>query len=170
MRELAYAFQNPAPQAPFSNIRKSQLVAIDQLSKIFTKADDDGKSTEDPPQQQEEKTAAGIPQTLQQGRTKYIPPPHPNVIEYEEGKKPTNSQQKVHRYPSGPHIISPVVTIPSPRVNTAQTTRVDTGGTSSNLRSIGNKNPRPRYSLTAQYQKPREENSVTHQISGVAQE
>ena len=51
-RELAYTLKNPAPQAPFSNIGKSQLVAIEQLSKVFTKAAYDGKSMEDPPQQQ----------------------------------------------------------------------------------------------------------------------
>ena len=60
VQELAYALQNPAPQAPFSNIGESQLVAIEQLSKIFTKASDDRKSMEDPPQQQEYHTAAGI--------------------------------------------------------------------------------------------------------------
>ena len=47
-RKLAYFLQKPAPQAPFSNISKSQLVAIDQLSKIFTKAADDRKSKADP--------------------------------------------------------------------------------------------------------------------------
>ena len=50
-RELAYALKNPAPQAPFSNIGESQLFEIEKLSKIFTKASDDGKSTADPPQQ-----------------------------------------------------------------------------------------------------------------------
>ena len=44
------------------------------------------------------------------------------------------------------------------------------GGPSSNLRSRGNENPRPRYALTAQYQTPCKENSVTHHISGVVQE
>ena len=43
-------------------------------------------------------------------------------------------------------------------------------GPSSNLRTIGNKNIRPRYALTAQGQTPHKVNSVTHQISGVAQE
>ena len=50
-RELAYALKNPSPQAPFSNIFESQLVAIEQLYKIFTTEADDGKSTADPPQQ-----------------------------------------------------------------------------------------------------------------------
>ena len=80
-RELAYALQNPAPQAPFSNIGKSQLVAIKILSKIFTKAADDGRSTKDPPHKQADHTAASIPQTPQPGRTEYIPTPQPNVIE-----------------------------------------------------------------------------------------
>ena len=148
-QELAYALQNPAPQAPFSNIGESQLVAIETLSKIFTKAADDRKSTADPPQQQSDHTAAGIPKTLQPGRTKYIPPPQPNAIEDEEGLRTTKFQHKVHRSPSGPQIIPPEVPILSPRVNTAQPPRVDMGGPSSNLRSRGNKNTRPRYALTA---------------------
>ena len=37
-RELAYALKNPAPQAPFSNMGDSQIVATEQLSKIFSKA------------------------------------------------------------------------------------------------------------------------------------
>ena len=86
---------------------ESQLVAIEQLSKIFTKAAYDGKSTADPPQRQAEQTVSGIPQTLQPGRIKYIPPPQPNIIEDEEGKKPTNFQHKVHRSPSGTYIIPP---------------------------------------------------------------
>ena len=47
-RELAYALQNPAPQAPFSNIGEYQLVTLEKLSKLFTKAADDRKSTTDP--------------------------------------------------------------------------------------------------------------------------
>ena len=82
-QELAYALQNPAPQAPFSNIGKYQLVAIEQLSKIFAKGADDGKSTAYTPQKQADHTATGIPTTLQPGRTKYILPPQPNVIEDE---------------------------------------------------------------------------------------
>ena len=70
-QESAYALKKPAPQVPFLNIGEYQLVAIEKLSKIFTKADYDGKSTADPPQRQAEKTAAGIPQTLQTGRTQY---------------------------------------------------------------------------------------------------
>ena len=41
-QELAYALQNPAPQAPFSNIGKSKLVAIETLYKIFFKVDNEG--------------------------------------------------------------------------------------------------------------------------------
>ena len=86
--ELAYALKNPALQAPFSNIGNYQLVAIEQLSKIFTKAADNMKSTADPPQQQSEQTAASIPQKLQPGWTKYILSVQPNAIEDEEGKEP----------------------------------------------------------------------------------
>ena len=49
-RELAYALQNPAPQAPFSNMGEYQLAAIEQMSKIFTNAADYGKSMAEPPQ------------------------------------------------------------------------------------------------------------------------
>ena len=122
---------------------------IETLSKIFTKVADDGKSTADPPHKPEDHTVASIPQTPQPGRTEYIPTPYHNVIEDEEGARPENSQHKVNRYPSGPHTIPPEVPIPSPRVNTAQPPRVDMGGTSSNLRSRGNKNIKPRYALTA---------------------
>ena len=106
-QELAYALKNPAPQAPFSNISESQLVAIEQLSKIFTKAAHNVKITEEPPQQQAEQTAAAIPQTLQSGYNKYIPSLKPNFVEDEEGKEPTKFQHKVHRSLSGPHIITP---------------------------------------------------------------
>ena len=68
-RELSYSLKNPSPQAQFSNIRNSQLVAIEQLSNIFTKADDNRKTTADPPHQQAEQTATSIFQKLQSGRT-----------------------------------------------------------------------------------------------------
>ena len=126
--ELAFALKNPAPQSPFSNIGESQLVAIEQLSKIFIKAADDRKITADPPQLQSYHTASSIPKTLQPGQTKYIPPPQPNVIEDEEGLRPTIFQHNVQRSPSGPHVIPPEVPIPSPRVNTAQPPRVYMGG------------------------------------------
>ena len=63
-QELAYALKNPAPQEPFSNIGNSQLIAIEQHSKIFIKAADNGKRTADPPKQQAYHKAAGIPKTL----------------------------------------------------------------------------------------------------------
>ena len=100
-QELVYALQNPAPQSPFSNIGESQLVAIETLSKIFTKAAEDRKSTTDPPHKQSYHTAASISKTPQPGRTEYIPPPQPNVIEDEEGLISGNFQHKVRRSPSG---------------------------------------------------------------------
>ena len=118
-RELAYALKNPAPQAPFSNISDSHLVATEKLSKILTKVADNLKSTADPPQQQAEQASASIPQKIQPGWTKYIPSQQPNVIEYEDGKEPEKFQHKFHISPAGPHIIPPEVPIPSPRVNTA---------------------------------------------------
>ena len=50
--ELANSLKNPAPQAPFSNINNSQIVAIEQLSQIFSKVSDNVKKRVDPPQQQ----------------------------------------------------------------------------------------------------------------------
>ena len=169
-RELAYVLKNAAPQASFSNIGDYQILEIEQLSKILPKAADNVKSTTDLPQQQPEQKAAIIPQIVQPGWTKYIPSVQPNVIEDEEGKEPKNDQNKVHMSPSGPIIIHLEVPIPPPRVNTAQPPRVDKGGPSSNLISICKKTPWPRYALTAQCPKTHEPNSVTHQISGVAQE
>ena len=157
-QELAYALQNPTPQAPFSNIGESQLVEIEKLFKIFIKADDDRKSTKDPPHKQSYHTAASIPQTPHPVRTEYIPTPQPNVIEDEEGGRPANFQHKVHRSPSGPHTIHTEVPSLSPRVNTAQSPRVDMGGTSSNLRLRRNEIVQPRYALTAQGQTPRKAN------------
>ena len=72
--------------------------------------------------------------------------------------------------PLGPHIILPEVTVPPPRVQPAQPPRVVTERPSSNLRSRGKKNPIPKFALTSRFQKVREANTVTHQISGVAQE
>ena len=45
-----------------------------------------------------------------------------------------------------------------------------TEGPSSNLIYRGKQNPIPNFALAAQFQQVREANSVTHQISGVAQE
>ena len=104
------------------------------------------------------------------GWTKTIPSVQPNVIKYEEGKEHTNYHHKYHMSPSGPIIIPPEVPIPPPRAKTRKPPRVDKGGPSSNLRSRGMKNNQPRYALTEQFQKTHEANSVTHQISGVAQE
>ena len=75
------------------------------MSKIFSKEADDGNSTADTPQQQADHTADSIPTAMQPGRTKYIPRTQPNVIEDEEGMRPTNFQRKVQKSPSGPHII-----------------------------------------------------------------
>ena len=72
--------------------------------------------------------------------------------------------------PSGKSIIPPKVPVPPPRVQTAQTPRVEKGGPSSNLRSRGKKTPIRLYALTAQFQKKHEANAVTHKISEVAQE
>ena len=91
---------------------------------------------------------------MQPDWNKPMPSVQPNVIEYEEGKEPTNYQHKVHMSPSGPILTPPELHIPPPRVQTAQPPRVDKGGPSYNLRSRGKKNPLPLYALIAQWQKP----------------
>ena len=50
--ELAHALKNPAPQATSINIRDSQMVAIEQLSDIFSKVADNFQQRVDPLHQQ----------------------------------------------------------------------------------------------------------------------
>ena len=50
--ELSHALKKPAPQAQFSNIGDSKMVAIEQLFQIFSKVADNVKKKADPPQQQ----------------------------------------------------------------------------------------------------------------------
>ena len=169
-RELAYALKNPAPQAPFSNISDSQIVAIEQLSQIFSKEADNVKKRADPPQQQTMEKPAIVPQKAHPDWTKPLPSVHPNVIEDDEGKESKKIQHKVQMSPSGPIINPPEVPLPPPRLQTAKPPRVDKGGPISNLRSRGKKNIMPLYALTAKFQKTHEANAVTHKISGLAQE
>ena len=105
--ELAHALNNPEPQAPFSNIGDSQIVAIEKLSQIFSKAVDNVKKKSDPPQQQTVKKFAIVPQKVHLDRTKPLPSVQPNIIEDDEGKDSTSFQHKVHIYPSGPRITPP---------------------------------------------------------------
>ena len=128
------------------------------------------KNTADPPQQQPVKKSYIVPQKVHPHWNKPIPSVQPNVIEYDEGREPTNYQHKVHMSPLVPIIIPPEVPLPPPRVQTAQPPRVYKGGPSSNLRSRGKKNLLPLYALISQCQKSHEANSVTHQISVVTQE
>ena len=102
--------------------------------------------------------------------TKPLPSVQLNIIEDDDGKCSTSFQHKVHMSLSGPNIIFLEVPVPQPSVQTVQPPRVDTEGPSSNLRSRGKKNPIPHFALTAEFQKVHEANSVTHQISVVAQE
>ena len=50
--ELAHALQNPAPQSPLSNIGDSQMVAIEQISGIFSKVSANLNQPLEPPQKQ----------------------------------------------------------------------------------------------------------------------
>ena len=146
------------------------MVAIEQLSQIFSNVADNVKKRADPPQQQIVKKSVIVPQKVHPDSTKPLPSVQPIFIEDDEGKDSTRFQHKVHIYPSGPRIIPPEVPVPPPRVKTAQPPRVDTEGPSSNLKSRGKKKPIPLFALTAQFQKTHEANAVTHQISGVSQE
>ena len=102
--------------------------------------------------------------------TKTLPSVQTNITKDDDGKCSTSFYHKVHISPSGSNIILPEVTVPLPRVQTAQPPRVDTEGPSSNLRSRGKKNPTPHFALTAQFKKVHEANAVNHKISGVSQE
>ena len=105
--KLAYTLKNPAPQAPFSNINDSQMVAIEQLSDIFSKVADNLYQRADPPQHQPVTKSATIPHKVRPDMTKPIPSEQPNIIEDEDGKCSSSFQHNVHMYPSGPHIILP---------------------------------------------------------------
>ena len=78
--------KNAAPQAPFSNIGDSQMVAIEKLYQIFSKVVDNVKKRADTPQQKIVKKSAMVPQKVRPGRTKPLPSVQPNVVEYYEGK------------------------------------------------------------------------------------
>ena len=62
--ELAHALKNPAPQAPISIVGDSEMVAIEQLSDIFSKVADILQQISDPPQQQPVKKTAIVPQKV----------------------------------------------------------------------------------------------------------
>ena len=71
--ELAHALKNSAPQAPFSNIGVSQMVAIEQLYEIFSKVADNVKKRAYPPQQQTVKKIAIVTQKVCPDKTKPFP-------------------------------------------------------------------------------------------------
>ena len=167
--ELAHAMKNPSPQAPFSNIGDSQMVAIEKFSDIFSKVADNLHQRLDPPQQRPVTKSAIIPHKVPPTITKPFPSEHPNIIEDYDGNSATSFQQNVHMSPSGPQIILLEVPVPPPRVQPAQPPRVEMEVPSSNLISRGKTNPIPNFALTSQFRKVIEANAVTHQISGVSQ-
>ena len=111
-----------------------------------------------------------VPHKVCPDTTKPIPSVQPNIIEYDDGKSSTSFQHNVHMSPSSPHIITPELPVPPPRVQPEQPPGVEMKGPSSNLRSRGKKNLIPNFALISQFQKFHEANAVTHQIYGVAQE
>ena len=78
--KLAHALKNPAPQAPISNIGDSQMVAIEQLSDIFSTVADNLRQIVYPPQQQPVTKFAIIPHKVRPTMTKPIPSEQPNII------------------------------------------------------------------------------------------
>ena len=126
--------RKPPPQAPFSNTGDSQILAIEQLSQIFSKASDNVKKIADPPKQKTVKKSAILPQKVHPYRTKPLPSVQPNVIEDDEGKASISFHHKFHMSTSGPSSIPAEFPVPPPRVQTAQPPRVNKGGPSSNLR------------------------------------
>ena len=137
---MAYALKNPVPQALFSNISNSQMVAIEQLLDIFSKVADSLHQRSDPPQQQPVTKLFIIPHKLRPNITKSIPSKNPNIItKGEDGKSSTSFQDNLHISPSDPNIILPKVPVPSTRVQPAQPVRVDTEGSNYNLISRGKK-------------------------------
>ena len=117
------------------------MVAIDQLSDIFSKVADNFKKRADPLQQQSVRKPAIVPQKVHPDRTNHLPSVQTNVIEDDEVNDSTSFEYKVHMSPSCPIIIPPEFPVPPPRVQTAQPSRVHTEGPSSTLRSRGKKIP-----------------------------
>ena len=113
---MTHALKNPVPQAPFYNIGNSQIIAIEQLSDIFSKVADNLHQRVDPPQQRQVTKLAIIPHEVRPTMTKPILSENPNIIEDDDGKSPTSFQQSVHMSPSGPHIVLPEVPVSPPRV------------------------------------------------------
>ena len=140
-----------------------------KLSDTFSKVAANLHQRVDPPQQNPATKSASITHKVRPTLTKPIPSEQTNTIEDYYGNSPTSFQRNVHMSPSGPHTILQDFPVPPPMVRPAQPPRVNTGGTSSNLRSRGNKNPVPNFALSAQFQQVREANTVTHKISGVSQ-
>ena len=101
-QKLAHALKNPAPQAPFSNIDESQMVAIEQLSDIFSKVADNFLQRADPPQQKPVIETAIIPHKVRPNMTKPIPSENPNIIKDDYGKCSTSFQHTVRMSPTGP--------------------------------------------------------------------
>ena len=80
LHELSHALKKPAPQAPFSNIGDSQMVAIEKLSQIFSKVSDNVKKRAHPPQQKKVNKSTIVPQKVHPDRTKPLQSVQTNVI------------------------------------------------------------------------------------------
>ena len=142
--KLDHALQNPAPQAPFSNIGESQMVVIEQVSVILPKVTYHLHQPVDPQQKQSVTKSAPILNKVRPTRDKHIPAEQHTIIEDDDGNSPTYFQRKFHISSSGPHITLLDIPFPPPSVRPAQPPRMETGGKSSNLRSSCKKKSCPK--------------------------
>ena len=145
------------------------MVEIEKLSSIFSKVAANLQQPLDPPPKQSITKSAPMPHKLRPTRATPFPLERPNIIEDDNGNSHTDFQLNFHISSSGPHIILPDVPISLSRAFPAQPLRVDTGGPRSNLRSSCKKNTFPNFAFAEKFLQVRKADTVTHQISGVAQ-
>ena len=178
-RELTHAIQNPTPSSPLSNIGDKQMEALHQLAELFqqavTKSDNTPNSIAPTNATQTRKDPQAQIQTATQKHDAH--PDRPNVIEEDNGNQP---QKLAHedqplglvlppqRNTSTPHHIPPDYATsprvaPYPRVE--ESPRYQTQSRTRQQNSISSK-----YANAANYIVIAEANSVTHPITGQAQE
>ena len=75
------------------------MVAIEQISGIFSKVAANLHQPSDPPQQQPMNKPSIIPKKVCPTLTKPIPLEQPIIIEDDDGKSPTSFQYNVHMSP-----------------------------------------------------------------------
>ena len=92
------------------------MVAIDQLSDMFSKVAANLHQPLDPPQKEPITKYAPLPNQVRPTSTKPIPAERPNIIKDDNGESTTDLHRNVHKSHTGPHIILPDVPASPPRV------------------------------------------------------